>query len=277
MQIATGWGKKVRWLIMSMLSVRSVLTLAVGAFMPLAAFGEPLILKVPPASNTAEPGVANPAAQPSLAPPLAPAPVSASDPARHGEKILILPFQAVKPGDSNEWMGRSIQQSLAADLLVMAPDRVVTSDQFAATTDEAIALGRHAGAHYVIAGGFVTGGHDIRITGQLLDVETGTPVTGLKVTGESAQIFHMEDGLAMQVKVRLFPQQMAAILSSTPPQQPQPPAVQPQAPVALPPVAQPRDAGCYQSLYSCASGNALLQHLRLSTIQPGLWVGLYHV
>lgn len=146
-----------------------------------------------------------------------------------GDKILVLPFQAVNPSETNSWVGKSVQQSLVADITAMAPDRVVTSDQFAVTVESAITMGRQAGARYVVAGGFVTMGHDLRITGQILDVESGKPVGALKVTGDPAQVFRMEDGLAMQLKSRLFPDQ-----TPSGEQQPMQTQVQPQVQVPEP-------------------------------------------
>jgi TolB-like protein len=142
---------------------------------------------------------ADPTADPQ--PPAAvPAKNLAANPAdRAGGKILVLPFVAVNPDDANLWVGKSVQQSLIADLTAAAPDRVISSDKTAPTLDAALAIGRDAGARFIVAGGFVSAGSDLRITGQVLDVATGQPVVALKATGERGQIFHMEDALAEQI------------------------------------------------------------------------------
>jgi TolB-like protein len=143
-------------------------------------------------------------------------------------KILILPFAQVNPNDPRPWLGKSIQQSVAADLILSSPDRVIGTDEAATTIDQAVAIGRRMGARYVVMGSFISSDPDLRITGQVIDVETAQPISGLKVTGNPGQIFHMEDGLAMQVKSRLMPevlqqqfaQQQAAQQNVAPPTQP---------------------------------------------------------
>src|SRR5665213_196751 len=120
-------------------------------------------------------------------------------------KILVLPFMALNPNDASAWMGKSIQESLVADLTVSAPDRVVSGQQIAPSVEAALNLARQNGARFVVAGGFASSGQQLRITGQVLDVQTGKPITGLKATGEPSQIFGMEDSLAMQVKSRVIP------------------------------------------------------------------------
>ena len=134
----------------------------------------------------------------------APAPAApATQPAQEQGKILILPFVAVNKNDSQPWLGRSVQQSLAADLTMAAPERATTSDTEATDNDSAVAAGRKADAAYVVTGTFTTVGQDLRLTGQVLDVATGRALGGLKATGTINDIFPLEDALARQIKVRL--------------------------------------------------------------------------
>lgn len=119
---------------------------------------------------------------------------------RTSGKILVMPFVAVNPNDTNPWVGKSVQQSLVADLTAAAPDRILSTDKTAPTAEDALKIARDLGARFLVAGGFFSSGSELRITGQVLDVETGQPLVGLKVTGESGQIFHMEDALANQVE-----------------------------------------------------------------------------
>jgi TolB-like protein len=118
-------------------------------------------------------------------------------------KVLVLPFEALNPSEYQPWLGRSIQQSLAADLLAAAPGRVLSSD--AAILDDAAAIhaARQLGAEYVIRGNFASVGGDVRITGQVLDADTGKPLTAIKATGPSSNVFAMEDELAAQIRRRL--------------------------------------------------------------------------
>ena len=65
--------------------------------------------------------------------------------ADHG-KILVLPFASLNKTDSQAWLGRSIQQSLVADLTVVAPARATAGEAEASDTDAALDAGRRAGA-----------------------------------------------------------------------------------------------------------------------------------
>ncbi|HWE04704.1 MAG TPA: hypothetical protein VG326_20020 [Tepidisphaeraceae bacterium] len=187
--------------------IRGLLALALPMLIPAAAMAEPLVLEAQsstPAATTQPVSAQMPAVDPQL----------------QNEKILVLPFQPVDPGETKPWIGKSIQQSMVADLMAFAPDRVITADQFAVSVEAAIDLGREHGARYVIAGGYLSTEHELRVTGQLLDAQTGKAVTGLKVTGDLSQVFHMEDGLAMQVRARLFPASMEAPPTGGSPQVP---------------------------------------------------------
>src|SRR5437588_10530387 len=128
----------------------------------------------------------------------------AADPADRPEgKVLVLPFTAVNPQDSQAWLGKSVQQSLLADLTVVAPSRVTSSSTPAADLNAAVDAGKKADARYVVFGSFTTLDSAVRITGQLVDVQKGDPIGGLKATGSTRDIFRVEDALAMQVKQRL--------------------------------------------------------------------------
>ena len=118
-------------------------------------------------------------------------------------KILVLPFTPVNKTDSQPWLGRSVQQSLVADLTMIAPDHAFASEAEANDPDAAVAAGKKADARYVVFGTFTTVHSDVRLTGQVMDVATGKAVGGLKATGPVDDIFVLEDGLARQIKSRL--------------------------------------------------------------------------
>lgn len=127
----------------------------------------------------------------------------AADVATASGKLLVLPFNAMNQNEYQPWLGRSIQQSLVADLLAAAPGRVLSSETPAADDAAALDVGRKLGAQYVVRGDFASVGGDVRITGQVLDVTSGKPVTAIKATGPSSNVFAMEDDLTAQVRRRL--------------------------------------------------------------------------
>lgn len=129
---------------------------------------------------------------------------SAPDAEPEPAKILVLPFAPLNPTDPRPWVGKSIQQSVAADLTVTSPGRVISPGNVTATdADSAIREAKRAGAAFVLLGSFVTAGDDLRVTGQVLDTATGKPVAAVKATGPAAELFTLEDGLAAQVRRRI--------------------------------------------------------------------------
>lgn len=119
--------------------------------------------------------------------------------ADHG-KILILPFSPLNKSDAQAWLGQSIQQSLLADLTVVAPARATAGETEAGDADAALDAGRRAGAAYVVFGSFASINQALRVTGQVLDVSAGKPVTGFKATGTAGEVFRLEDQLAAQIR-----------------------------------------------------------------------------
>ena len=124
----------------------------------------------------------------------------ATAPAVDQGKILVLPFTALNKAESQAWLGRSIQQSLLADLTVVAPARATAADTEVNDASAAIDVGRRAAATYVVLGAFATVNQELRVTGQLLDVTTGKAVAGLKATGPATDVFRLEDQLAAQIR-----------------------------------------------------------------------------
>ena len=116
------------------------------------------------------------------------------------DKILILPFNGLNPSEYQAWLGRSIQQSVLADLTAVAPGRVASADIEARDANAALDAARKAGARFVVFGNFTTVDHELRLTGQVLDVSTGKPVTALKATGDVHDVFRLEDQVAAQIR-----------------------------------------------------------------------------
>jgi TolB-like protein len=131
--------------------------------------------------------------------------------------ILVLPFLG-QPGGGGDWMGRSIQQDLLADLTQGTAARILAPANLPAAADPAAALqsARSQVATWVVFGQVQVSGAEVRITGQVLDVTSGKPLGALKATGPTAALFHLEDATAGEVFVALprtvlTPQTLAAM------------------------------------------------------------------
>ena len=122
-------------------------------------------------------------------------------------RILVLPFTGLNAAQDQAWLGRSIQQSLLADLTTAAPGRLMSEDAEVKDAAAAVDAGRRAGAAYVVQGSFTTipaeGGTQMRLLGQVIAVDGGRPVTAFKATGLYNDIFRLEDQVANQIRTRL--------------------------------------------------------------------------
>jgi TolB-like protein len=124
--------------------------------------------------------------------------------ANEPKPLLILPFRP--PSDAKlKDVGRDVQQDLAnaisADLrgrAIAPPDAQPASD-----AEAALAKGRQLNAGAVIFGQVQTNDQEVRLSGQVLDVQSGKSIGTLTQTGPVANLFRLEDGLMPQVLAAL--------------------------------------------------------------------------
>jgi TolB-like protein len=167
----------------------------------------------------------------------------AARPAHEG-KILVLPFAGINAGENQKWLGRSVQQSLAADLTMVAPGRVIMADHEATDTAAAVTAGQANAADYVVTGSFtslkIAPGAGLRLMGQIIDVHSGAPVSAFKSTGMASDVFRLEDQIGTQIRRELA----SSGVVSAPPQVAEAPPVQPEQ--QLQPPTNDQVAGAYQ-------------------------------
>jgi len=130
-----------------------------------------------------------------------------TQPASVTARILVLPFITMNGSEEAGGLGRSIQQSLVADLTPSAPGRLASADLEGNDTQSAVAAGRKLSADFVVIGSFTiiesTGGKQLRIVGQIVDVPHEAALSGFKVTGMYGDIFELEDQAGKQIRRRL--------------------------------------------------------------------------
>jgi TolB-like protein len=174
-----------------------------------------------------------PATQPASAMPPAAATVAHPATVAHEQTVLLLPFDAVGTADM-DWIAKAVQKDLLAELSrahAIQPILPQAAPSEEVTPEQALALGRQAGATYVIFGSYQILNQELRITGQVLDVRTGEYQGSLKATGAMRDLFALEDDLARQAR-QILPQppRMAQANPPAPAAPPAPPAVQPPNP-----------------------------------------------
>src|SRR5690606_33000775 len=96
---------------------------------------------------------------------------------------IVLPFEEISANPSQGWMGQAISRSIVAELSQMRMVKPSVGDRATADAERAHAVAKAAGAEYVVVGGFQLLDPQLRITGQVIAVESGQVLGGLKATG----------------------------------------------------------------------------------------------
>ena len=135
---------------------------------------------------------------------LAPAVAMAQAPAG----VLVAPFANLSGADADDWIGDGIAETVLVDfeqldaIAVIRPE-VAEGLATAGADDAAIEEGRRLGAAWLVTGGYQRLGESMRITARLVHAETGNTAAGIKVDGDAADLFGLQDRLTAELGVAL--------------------------------------------------------------------------
>ena len=123
-----------------------------------------------------------------------------------GARVIVLPFRNISGDTDTGWVGNGIAEALAIDLQAVADAEVIGRPDIAATLTglglpdagdlswtDALAIGRRAGAHWLIHGGYQRVGPQILMTARIVDSETGAVVRTPLVDGPLEDLFALQD------------------------------------------------------------------------------------
>ncbi len=200
-----------------------------------------------------------------------PAPVHAqSAPASASGTVAVERFSNISGAPDDAWMGSGIAETLAADLTDSARVVIlVTTSPAGASGDDA------AGARWIVTGGYQRLGDDLRITARIVDTQSGTAVHRVRVDGQAADFFAMQDELSARLREGL-PLRTATAPTGTTVPGPAPNAASPLAPPGRPSVSSggglaitgnlidgPAPPVAPATVARDASGNATVRAVRL--------------
>lgn len=115
-------------------------------------------------------------------------------------RVIVLPFEELSANPSQGWMGQAISQSVVAELSQLRMIQPSVGERRTVDADRARAVAQDAQGDYVILGGYQLLDPQLRITGQVIAVDSGEVIGGLKATGTVRDFFGMQDSLAAQAK-----------------------------------------------------------------------------
>jgi TolB-like protein len=126
-----------------------------------------------------------------VAPTTAPAPPTS---------VMLLPFHAIGQSGDNVWVSQAIEEDLAHDLSRNTAIRVVrpaTTQPMSASDN--LDAARQASAPQMISGSYQIVDDQLRITGEVTDVNSNNSLGQIKATGHLRDLFQLEDALAEQL------------------------------------------------------------------------------
>jgi TolB-like protein/class 3 adenylate cyclase len=127
--------------------------------------------------------------------------------------IAVLPFQNMSGDPEQEYFVDGMVEEIITALsrirwlFVIARNSTVTYKGHAVDVKQ---VGRELGVRYVLEGSVRKGGNRVRITGQLIDAETGAHLWADRFDGSLEDVFELQDEVALSVAGVIEPELQAA-------------------------------------------------------------------
>jgi serine/threonine protein kinase/Flp pilus assembly protein TadD len=118
------------------------------------------------------------------------------------KSIAVLPFDNISPDKENDYFGEGLTGELIANLSRLKDFKVIsrtTSMQYKDTKKDIKTIGRELSARYIIEGNVRKFGDDLRITAQLIDVDSDTQLWAETYKGKLADVFDIQEKVSKQI------------------------------------------------------------------------------
>ena len=132
--------------------------------------------------------------------------------------IAVLPFDNISPEKESDYFCDGLMGELIANLSKLRDIRVVSrtsSLQYKGTKKDIKTIGRELGARYIIEGNVRKFGDNLRITAQLIDVETDAQLWAETYKGTMADVFDIQEQVSKQIveslRVKLSPTEQVVL------------------------------------------------------------------
>jgi len=116
--------------------------------------------------------------------------------------IAVLPFDNISPDKESDYFGDGLTEEIIANLSRLKDVRVVsrtTSMQYKGTKKDIKTIGRELGARYIMEGSVRKFQDNLRITAQLIDVETDTQLWAETYKGKLEDVFDIQEQVSKQI------------------------------------------------------------------------------
>ena len=116
--------------------------------------------------------------------------------------LAVLPFDNISPDQETDYFSDGLTEELIARLSVVNEIELVSrwaSMQFKGAKQDPKTIGRELGARYIVGGSVRRFQDSVRITVQLVDVETNRQIWGNTYKGKLDDIFDIQEQVASQI------------------------------------------------------------------------------
>jgi serine/threonine protein kinase/Flp pilus assembly protein TadD len=116
--------------------------------------------------------------------------------------IAVLPFENISPEKESDYFCDGLTEELIANLSGLHNVRVVsrtTSMQYKGTSKDVRTIGKEVGVRYIIEGSVRRFREDLRITAQLIDVESDSQLWVETYKGKLSDVFDIQEQVSRQI------------------------------------------------------------------------------
>lgn len=141
--------------------------------------------------------------------------------------VAVMTFANITREPADDWIGSGIAETVTADLKnvrgltiigraqVFEALKHLSTGDLQRVSEQVIDIGRRLGAKWIVGGAYQRLGPRIRITAEIVDVTTGRLLKTVKVDGEIADLFALQDKIVYELtqglNVTLRPSEIEAI------------------------------------------------------------------
>ena len=116
--------------------------------------------------------------------------------------IAVLPFENISPDKESDYFSDGLTEELIVNLSRLKDVKVIartTTMQYKGTRKDIKTIGRELGARHIIEGSVRKFGDNLRITADLIEVESGTQLWAETYKGKLADVFDIQEQVSKQI------------------------------------------------------------------------------